>query len=170
MTNAAVVKAFEDIDAALAVLNSEVDGSGSEVSPEADPLRGLGDGCLDILARTRRAEAGFAGLKARTAVKFASTVEAVAGPDASVQTREMAVTAEIACVLTIGPRAAGALLNESHMLTSVLPLTLAALQDGVISWQHARVMVDEAATLDRAGAAALEAHFLGPDAQDTARV
>jgi hypothetical protein len=42
-------------------------------------------------------------------------------------------------------------------------LTLAALQAGTISWQHARVMADEAATLDRAGAAALEAHFLAPD-------
>jgi hypothetical protein len=50
-----------------------------------------------------------------------------------------------------------------------LPLTLAALQAGSISWQHARVMVEEAATLDRAGAAALEAHFLDPDAPGSAR-
>ena len=79
------------------------------------------------------------------------------------------MTAEVACALTIGDRAAGALLNDSHVLTTTLPLTLAALQAGTISWQHARVMADEAATLDRAGAAALEAHFLDPDAPDPAR-
>ncbi|WP_436055612.1 DUF222 domain-containing protein [Pseudarthrobacter oxydans] len=62
-----------------------------------------------------------------------------------------------------GPRAASAFLSVSHALTTTLPLTLAALHAGTISWQHARVMVDEAATLDAAGAAALEAHFLDPD-------
>lgn len=39
-------------------------------------------------------------------------------------------------------------------------LTLAALQDGKISWTHARIIVEETATLDRAGAAGLEAHCL----------
>ncbi|WP_255771358.1 HNH endonuclease signature motif containing protein [Pseudarthrobacter sulfonivorans] len=169
MGKAAVVKAFEDIDAALAVLDAEVDGSGSDGSWEADPLRGLADRYLDILAGTRRMEAGFAGLKARAAAEFASTLAAVAAPDEPVQAQEAAVTAEIGCVLTIGPRAAEALLNQSEMLTTVLPLTLAALQDGTISWQHARVMVEEAGTLDRAGAATLEAHFLDPDAPDAAR-
>jgi hypothetical protein len=172
MRKAAVAKAFADIESALAVLNAEVDGdggSGSEVSSEADPLRGVGEGCLDILAGVRGAEGGFAGLKARAAVKYADAARAVAPPEAPVRAQEMAVTAEVACVLTIGPRAAGALLSESHELTTKLPLTLAALQAGTILWQHARVMVDEAATLDRAGAAALEAHFLDPDAPDAAR-
>ncbi|MCU1517793.1 MAG: Endonuclease, partial [Pseudarthrobacter sp.] len=36
-------------------------------------------------------------------------------------------------------------------------MTLASLQDGALSWQHARAMVDETADLDPAGAAALEA-------------
>ncbi|WP_190990825.1 HNH endonuclease signature motif containing protein [Pseudarthrobacter sulfonivorans] len=169
MGKAAVAKAFEDIDAALAVLNAEADGCGSEPFSVADPLGGLGDGCLDILAGVRRGEAGFAGVKARAAVTFARTAEAVSSPDAPVQAQEMAVTAEVGCVLAIGPRAAGALLNQSHVLTTALPLTLAALQAGTISWQHARVMVEEAATLDRAGAAALEAHFLDQDAPDAAR-
>ncbi|MEO8283114.1 MAG: DUF222 domain-containing protein [Pseudarthrobacter sp.] len=163
MGKAAVAKAFADINAALAVLNAEVDGSGSEASSEADPVRGAGDRCLDILAGVRGAEGGFAGLKARAAAKYARSVQAVAAPDAPVQAQEMAVTAEVACALTIGDRAAGALLNQSNMLTTVLPLTMAALQAGTISWQHARVMVDEAATLDPAGAAALEAHFLDLD-------
>jgi len=81
----------------------------------------------------------------------------------------MAVTAEVACALTIGDRAAGSFLAVSHALTTTLPLTLAALQSGTISWQHARVMADEAATLDPAGAAALEAHFLDPAVPDSAR-
>ena len=38
-----------------------------------------------------------------------------------------------------------------------------------MSFQHARVMVDEAGSLDPAGAAALEAHFLDPDAPDPAQ-
>jgi hypothetical protein len=54
-------------------------------------------------------------------------------------------------------------------LTTALPLTLGALQAGAISWQHARIMVDETAGLDAAGAAALEAHFLDPDVPDPAR-
>jgi hypothetical protein len=171
MGTAAVVRAFADIAAAIAVLNAEVDGVGgvgSGVSSEADPLRGVGDRCLDILAGVRGAEGGIAGLKARAAVKYADTVRAAAAPDASVQAQEMAVTAEVACALTIGDRAAGSFLVVSHALTTTLPLTLAALQAGTISWQHARVMADEAATLDRAGAAALEAHFLDPDAPGAA--
>ena len=78
------------------------------------------------------------------------------------------MAAEVACVLTIGDGRPGPA-GQSQVLTTALPLTLAALQAGTISWQHARVMVDEAATLDRAGAAALEAHFLDPDAPDAAR-
>ncbi|TLM81254.1 DUF222 domain-containing protein, partial [Pseudarthrobacter sp. NamE5] len=50
-----------------------------------------------------------------------------------------------------------------------LPRTLAALQAGTISWQHARVMVDETVTLGPAGAAALEAHFLDPAAPNRAK-
>ena len=77
--------------------------------------------------------------------------------------------AEVACVLTVSERSAGALLAESQALTTALPLTLAALRAGSVSWQHARIMVDETAGLDPAGAAALEAHFLDPDAPNPAR-
>ena len=61
-------------------------------------------------------------------------------------------------------RTADSFLAASHALAKSLPLTLSALQSGTISWQHALVMVDETATLDSAGAAALERHFLDPDA------
>ncbi|WP_104043136.1 HNH endonuclease signature motif containing protein [Arthrobacter sp. ZGTC412] len=162
MGNAAVAKAFEDIKSALAVLNVEVDGCGSEPPSEADPLAGLADGCLDILAGAREAEAGFAGLKARAAVKYADTARAIAPPDAPVQAQEMAIAAEIGGLLALGSRAAGSFLAASHALAKELPLTLSALQAGTISWQHALVMVDETASLEPAGAAALEAQFLDP--------
>ncbi len=163
MGKAAVAKAFEEINAALAVLNAEADGCGSEAFSAADPLAGLADGCLDILAGARVAEAGFAGLKARAAAKYADTAQVIAPPDAPVQALEMAVAAEIGALLVLGPRAAGAFLAASHALCKELPLTLSALQSGTITWPHALVMVEESASLDPAGAAALEAHFLDPD-------
>ncbi|MDT0168065.1 DUF222 domain-containing protein [Pseudarthrobacter sp. BRE9] len=169
MGKAAVAKAFEDIRAALAVLDAEVDGAGLEPFSEADLLAGFADGCLDVLAGAREVEAGFAGLKARAAVKYSDTAWAVAGPDAPVVAQEMAVAAEIGCVLALGPRAASSFLATSHALTTSLPRTLAALRAGTISWQHAVVMADESASLDPAGAGALEAHFLDPDVLDPAR-
>ncbi|MFC4397908.1 HNH endonuclease signature motif containing protein [Arthrobacter sedimenti] len=169
MGKAAVSRAYADIRAALAVLNAEVDGFGLEPFSVADPLAGLADGCLDILAGAREVEAGLAGLKAKTAVAYGESAGAVAGPGVPVQAQEMAVTAEIGCVLALGPRAASSFLATSHAVVSSLPRTLAGLQTGTLSWQHAVVMADEAACLDAAGAAALEAHFLDPDAQDPAR-
>lgn len=79
------------------------------------------------------------------------------------------MTAEIACALTVSERTAGSLLSEAHTLTTALPLTLSALQAGSISWQHARVMIDEAANLDAGGAAGMEAHFLDQEAPTSAR-
>ncbi|UKA66197.1 HNH endonuclease [Arthrobacter sp. FW306-05-C] len=169
MGRAAVVKAYADIRAALAVLNAEVDWCGSESFSVVDPLAGLADGCLDILAGAREVEAGIAGLKAKAAVMYAESASAVAGPDVPVQAQEMAVAAEVGCVLALGPRAASSFLATSHAVVSSLPRTLAGLQAGTLSWSHAVVMADEAASLDAAGAAALEAHFLDPDAQDPAR-
>ncbi|MFP5312511.1 MAG: DUF222 domain-containing protein [Actinomycetes bacterium] len=81
----------------------------------------------------------------------------------------MSVVAEVACVLTLGERAATALLGEAHALTTSLPAALDALAAGEISWQHARVLVDETAGLSHAAAAAREAHFLDPEAPNAAR-
>ncbi|HEX9089750.1 MAG TPA: DUF222 domain-containing protein, partial [Arthrobacter sp.] len=139
---------------------------------DSDPLRDLADGCLDGLAGVARLESRTAALKVRLTAEYVRAAEALAGPAVSAhdaRCQEMAVTAEVACVLTVCERAAGALLSDCVALTSGLPLTLAALQDGRISWQHARIMVDETAGLDPAGAAGLEAHFLDPDAPGPAR-
>ncbi|TQJ38389.1 uncharacterized protein DUF222 [Arthrobacter sp. SLBN-112] len=169
MGKAAVVKALEDIRAAVGVLNAEVDGAGSLPFSVTDPLAGLADGCLDILAGAREVESGIAGLKVKAAVRYAETAHALAPPDTPVVALEMAVAAEIGCVLALGPRAAGSFLATSHALTVGLPRTLEALRAGSLSWQHAVAMADETAGLDAAGAAALEAHFLDPDAPDAVR-
>jgi len=167
MESTAVLEAFE---ASVAELVSQVRrGTGNTVSAGPDPLREHADACLDGLARVARAEAQLAGLKVLLAAAFEQATQAITPPAASPQehtAQEMAVVAEVACVLTVSERSASALLAESQALTSSLPRTLAALQDGSISWQHAQVMVDETTGLDAAGAAALEAHFLDPDVVD----
>ncbi|KUM36991.1 hypothetical protein AR539_06530 [Arthrobacter sp. EPSL27] len=116
-----------------------------------------------------RVEAQTAALKVLVTGEYLETTQALAAPEASGTAQEMAEIAEVAGVLGISERSAGAFLGECVALTSRLPLTLAALGAGTLSWQHARVMVDETANLDAAGAAALEAHFLDPSAPDPAR-
>ncbi|WP_457963328.1 HNH endonuclease [Arthrobacter sp. D1-29] len=164
MGSAAVAKAYKDINAAFDVLTAELNETLPCAAADGDPLAVLADTCLDILTGTAGTEARMAALKAQAAAKFADRARSAAPPDEPIMAQEAAVAAEIACALTIGPRAAGSLLAQAHELTTTLPLTLSALQSGTISWQHARVMVDETATLDPAGAAALEAHFLGREA------
>lgn len=168
-SNAAVAKAFEDINAAIAVLQTEVDVEGSLRASDDDPLASLAEGCLEILAGTRRAEAALAGLKARAAATYADSVRSAAPPDAPVQALEMSVAAEVGSLLTLGGRAASAFLAASHAVVGTLPLTMAGLQDGSLTWQHAMVLVDQTASLDPGGAAALEAHFLDPNAQGAAK-
>ena len=135
-------------------------------------MRDLADECLDGLSDMARVEARFAALKVLVAAAYVRATDAMAAPAVALQDakcQEMAVTAEVACVLTVGAGTAGAFLGDCLALTNRLPLTLKALSAGTISWAHARAMVDETANLDPAGAAALEAHFLDPDAPNPAR-
>ncbi|MDQ0679865.1 hypothetical protein QFZ30_003247 [Arthrobacter pascens] len=165
--------ALEAVKASVAVLASPRCNPRRDDASGSDPLRRQVDACLDRLAEIARLEAHTAALKVRTAAEFAEGAKALASPAASPQentANEMAVVAEVAgVVLTVSERTAGALLSEACELTTALPLTLAALQAGTISWQHARVMVDETANLDPAGTKALEAHFLDPDTPNPAR-
>ena len=152
--------------------SGDVSSLEAESDPWADPLRDRADACLDGLGELARMEAGFAALKVRLTAEYAEATRAMASPTASLQehtVQEMAMVAELACVLTVSEHAAGALLGQSQALTTQLPLTLDALQAGTISWAHARIMVDETADLDPEGAAALEAHFLDPGAPSPAR-
>ncbi|MFJ6375747.1 DUF222 domain-containing protein [Pseudarthrobacter oxydans] len=131
-----------------------------------DPLHRVADTALDVLAGVARSEAKLAAVKARAVQVLAAATSVVNGPPSSPQeatAQDRSLVAEVGCALVIGDRAAGALLAESHALATALPRTLAALGSGTISWAHAREMVDQTVGLDRAGAAALEAHFLDPD-------
>ncbi|WP_462200147.1 HNH endonuclease signature motif containing protein [Arthrobacter sp. B2a2-09] len=182
--------AIEAIAASVAVLTAFIDAGADRSDPPApdspqdaefpadadssestDPLRQLADGCLDGLAEVARLEARTAALKAKLAADYLRTARLLAPPAASPQERtaqELALVAEVACVLTISERTAAALLSESQALTT-LPLTLAALRSGTISWQHARIIIEQSDALDPAGTAALEAHFLDPDTPNPAR-
>jgi hypothetical protein len=129
-----------------------------EVLLESDPLRRRKDHCLDRLAGIARLEARTAAEKVRVIAELVEVSTALDPPAQSPQeasAQEMALVAEVACALTVGERSAGSLLTESHALTTALPLTLSALQAGDISWQHARVMIDESTNLDNAAAQAL---------------
>ncbi|WP_354171976.1 DUF222 domain-containing protein [Arthrobacter sp. UYEF36] len=172
--------AFAESTAALAAFaGAGADGlPGGDALRKADPfrdvdlLRDLADACLDGMAEMARWEARAAALNVRFAAEYLQATTALASPAVSPQectAREMAVVAEVACVLTVSERTASAFLSECVALTSGLPLTLAALQAGTISWQHARIIVAETGNLDPAGAAGLEAHFLDPDAPSPAR-
>ncbi|MFJ6312849.1 HNH endonuclease signature motif containing protein [Pseudarthrobacter oxydans] len=174
--NSAVVEAEAAVDASVAAFTAVLADGGAAGLPGAgpdagagagdDPLRRVADGALDVLAGLARSEAKLAVLKAQAVQVFAAATSLLNGPPSSpheATAQQRSLVAEVGCALVIGDRAAGALLAESHALTTTLPRTLAALQGGSISWAHARGMAEEAATLDPAGAAALEAHFLDPD-------
>jgi hypothetical protein len=184
MESRAAVGALEGVESSVAALAVSLrpvtgncgaagDTASAGVAPAGgDPLRDRADAFLDGLAEVARTEARLAALKVHLAAGYAAAAEALAAPARSPQERtaqEMAVTAEVACVLTVSERTAAALLGEARTLTAGLPLTLAALQTGSISWQHARIVCDETANLDPGAAAALEGHFLDPGTVNPAR-
>ncbi|MFJ5694224.1 DUF222 domain-containing protein [Arthrobacter sp. NPDC093125] len=146
--------------------------SGADALSDQDPLRDQADAYLDGLTGVAGLEARLAALKVQLIAAYAAAAEALAGQARSAQERtaqQMAVTAEVAGVLTVSERTAGALLSDARTLTTGRPLALAALGSGTLSWQHVRILCDETANLDPAAAAALEAHFLDPDAPGAAR-
>ena len=104
--------------AALAALTGaggadRTDPPGADRLQNADPLRDLADGCLDGLAEVARLEARTAALKVQLAADYARAARFLAPPAASPRDRaaqEMALVAEVACVLTVSERTAGALL------------------------------------------------------------
>ncbi|MGO4189989.1 HNH endonuclease, partial [Pseudarthrobacter sp. TAF60_1] len=152
--------AFEAVVAAVAVL-AELRRRQREEPAGPDPLRHGVDGSLDRLAAISRLEASTAAFKVLTAAEYTDATTALTPPDASPQentAHEMAAITELACILTVSEPNAATFLSTSRRLTTALPLTLAALQTGTLSWQHARTMVDETLNLDPAGAQALEAH------------
>jgi hypothetical protein len=140
-------------------------GNGVDVLQRAYELR------LERLGLLSELEAQVAGLKARNAAEAVEIQHAITPPDAPVHEHtytEMSAIEEIAGVLTISSPAAAALVTQSRQLRS-LPLAMDALSAGTISWQHAKIIADETEELGPAGATALTAHFLDPEAPNPAR-
>jgi hypothetical protein len=126
---------------------------------------------LDRMAAVKQVEAQLAAIKARDAAEAVEIQHAMTPPEAPVHERtyaEMSAVEEIAGVLTISSPAAGALVTQSRQICS-LPPAIDALSAGTISWQHAKIIADETEGLGPAGAIALAAHFLDPDAPNPAR-
>ncbi|UEL29186.1 HNH endonuclease signature motif containing protein [Pseudarthrobacter sp. L1SW] len=177
-SNPVVVQAEEALDASVAAFMAALGGS-SGVSAgcgpcghDDDPLQRIADAALEVLGGVARSEAKVAAMKTLAAAVLAGAMKALNPPPVSpheATAQDRSLVAEVGCALAIGDRAAGALLAEAHALTTSLPRTLAALQAGTISWAHARTMVDQAVSLAPAAAAALEAHFLDPDAPSAVR-
>ncbi|TNB66714.1 DUF222 domain-containing protein, partial [Arthrobacter sp. BB-1] len=177
-SNPVVVQAEEALDASVAAFMAALGGSsgvsaGCGAGGHDDyPLQRIADAALEVLGGVARSEAKLAATKALAAAVLAGAMKALNPPPVSpheATAQDRSLVAEVGCALAIGDRAAGALLAEAHALTTSLPRTLAALQAGTISWAHARTMVDQAVSLAPAAAAALEAHFLDPDAPSAVR-
>ena len=147
--------------------------AGVDFRPDpVDPLGEQASSCLEGLTGVAGMEARLAAVKVQLAAGYVRTDAARAVPAAAPQDvaiRRMAVRAEVAGALTISEGAAERLLVEAGLLATELPVTLAALQLGRISWQHARIMCDETEGLSPEAAAAFEAHFLDPAAPNAAR-
>ncbi|MFC7850884.1 DUF222 domain-containing protein [Arthrobacter sp. NPDC057388] len=175
----AVAEALEAIAASALAMAAEVrraaDPGSGDAGFEPDPVDPLGElatACLDGLTGVAGMEARLAAVKVDLAAGYVTADAAMAVQGKSPQdliSQQMAVRAEVAGALTISEGAAERLLVESGLLTTELPVTLAALQAGSISWQHARIMCDETEGLSPEAAAAFEAHFLDPDAPGAAR-
>jgi hypothetical protein len=156
----------------MRVPDADADGDAdADADTDTDPMREFSEACLDGLGVLARVEAATAAVKVRMVSSYAEAAACMEGPptnayEASAQ--EMSLVAEVACVLTVGERAASALLGEAHALTTSLPAALDALQTGTIAWQHARIMVEETTGLTPAAASALEEHFFGQDAPQPA--
>jgi hypothetical protein len=164
---ASVAGLVDELAGAVAGRPAALDGPTGAPDADADLLQESSAACLDGLGVVARLEAATAALKVRLVAAFAEAADAMEGPPASAYeatAREVSKVAEVGCALTIGERAASALLGESHALTTSLPAALDALQAGTVSWLHARIVVEETAGLTPAAASALEAHFFGPDA------
>ncbi|TPV51352.1 DUF222 domain-containing protein [Pseudarthrobacter phenanthrenivorans] len=149
-----------------AALESGTDaGAGVNVLQRRYELR------LERLAVAKQLEAQIAAVKARDAAEAVDIQHAMIPPEAPVHERtyaDMSAVEEIAGVLTISSSAAGALVTQSRQLHSH-PLVMDALSAGTISWQHAKIIADETDSLSPAGATALVAHFLDPDAPNPPR-
>lgn len=115
---------------------------------------------LERVIEIERRMASLAAERTDALVAFQVAFDA-AYPPAQAPLRERARRAELACALNVTERTAETLLGEAASLCRSLPLTLAALRDGRLSYRHVRVLIDETATLDAEDQAELERLVLG---------
>src|SRR5688572_12649147 len=104
MESRAVAETLEAMEASLAALRSFVGHGAAVSSTDTDPLRDEADACLDGLAELAGMDARLSALKVHFAAGYAHAAAAMAAPASSPQERTaqvMAVTAEVACVLTV---------------------------------------------------------------------
>jgi hypothetical protein len=141
----------------------ELDGDGLEVDDRFPALNRfgrlleVGAGHLDAARAAHRAQCRQAALQARALAAFAEArparlldrpaEEVGAAAAASRSARAAALTEvsewavdEVMIALSLSSQASGELLADSITLAQRLPATLDALQDGRISWAHARML------------------------------
>ncbi|NDI49214.1 HNH endonuclease signature motif containing protein [Goekera deserti] len=148
-------------DARLTAFRAELDAGGARLTEAR-----LAQRSLDRAAAERaRALAGFARSRPSSAdrsdqeVGAAAAASRAARPRALLSVSEWAVD-EVSAALRLTSDAATRLLVESVLLVEELPATLAALEEGRISQQHAAVLVDLLAPLDAGVRAVAEERLL----------
>ncbi|MGX5716598.1 DUF222 domain-containing protein [Arthrobacter sp. MAHUQ-56] len=159
--------ASADVSSAAAGSATGASGPGAGV----DVLQRQYEIRLERLELVSRLEGQLAAVKAQDAAECIRIQQAMTPPEASVPERtyaEMSAVEEIAGVLTVTSAAAGAFVHQAQQVCS-LPPVMDALAAGTVSWQHAKVVVDETEGLSPAGAASLVAHFFDPAAPNPAR-
>lgn len=112
-----------------------------------------------LSARQTAWKAEFIDQARRVALMTESAVITVGTNHSAAQRQDLArrsFVAEVACELRIPERTAIALIDESEALVHRLPLTLAALREGEITYRHAQLLIDQVETLDPDATAQLE--------------
>lgn len=125
-----------------------------ERSPYAIAQDGLSE-LIDASVQAQRVEAMNAALRVdvlflamRYAIRSAEAfVAASLSPQRRREMAHRAVTAELATALHVPERTMQRQLDEAAALSTRLPATLAALRDGSITMQHARVVVEQTSDL-----------------------
>ncbi|MCU1560467.1 HNH endonuclease signature motif containing protein [Mycetocola sp.] len=134
----------------------------------------LADGCssiVDEIAGLKRAEARQQAWMIeridearRLAEATLHGVRVLGSSLSAVQQREMAgrsLVAELACALRMPESTVIGMVSDAEALMHRLPATMNALRAGDISYRHARVMIDQTATLASDAASVLEGQALG---------
>lgn len=164
----AAIAALDAEDAALASAGA----SGTAVAGDGvDVLRRPYEIRLERLELEKKLEAQAAARKARSAAQAMDLQHAMTPPDAPLHDRtytDMSAVEEIAGILTISSGAAAAFVAQSRRVCA-MPRVMDALSTGSLSWQQAKIFVDETEALDHGAAAALVEHFFDPDAPNPAR-